>query len=100
MTTEGDAFKRKLAMLPRLHLEELSEGSDTSKSKDSHVDADSASGTVIVVALGGIRTIGGLTTVSTLVGVLVVERTLALAINNLVLLQVIKVLAELLDIGG
>ena len=93
--------KEKLTVLPHLCLEELGNGSDTSKGKDSHVDADAAGGTVIVlVALGRTGTIALLATVLTLVGVLVVERALLLTINLLVILHVVEKLAELLDIGS
>lgn len=86
--------------MPHLCLEDLSESSDTGEGKDSHVDADAASGAVVLVALGRTRAIALLATVLTLVGILVVEGALLLAVNLLVLLQVVKVFAELLDIGG
>jgi hypothetical protein len=87
--------------LPHLCLEDLSQGGDTSKGEDSHVDADATSGTVIVlVALGRTRTIALLTTVLTLVSVLVVESALLGAVNLAIVLQVVKVFAELLDIGS
>jgi len=94
-------LKGKLTVLPHLCLEELGNSSDTSKGKDSHVDADAAGGTVIVlVALGRTGTIALLATVLTLVGVLVVERALLLTIDLVVLLHVVEKLAELLDIGS
>lgn len=94
-------LKEKLTVLPHLCLEELGNSSDTSKGKDSHVDADAAGGTVIVlVALRRTGTIALLTTVLTLVGVLVVVRAIFLTINLLVRLHVVEKLAELLDIGS
>jgi hypothetical protein len=94
-------LREKLAIPAHLCLEKLSNSSNTGKSENGHVNTGNASSTVIiilVVALG--RTLGRITTVLTLVGLLVVGGTLLLAIDLLVVLKVVEELAEILDISG
>lgn len=93
-------MREKLAISARLCLEKLSDGSNTCKSEDSHVDADHASSAVIITVAALGRTFGRITTVLALVGLLVVGGTLFLAVDLLVILKVVEELAEIRDISG
>jgi hypothetical protein len=82
-------------------LKELGNGSNTCKSKNSHVDADNASSILLIVTVAAPgRAVALLTTVLALIGLLVVGCALLLTIDLLVLLEVVEVVTELLNIGG